>query len=134
MLVMHERLRAVLDFPEVIDSGDWFERPRRVQGPERKRPVAPDDSVAAGDDVSRRIDQLATRMEALAWLVESLFDRVEHSVSSAGRLTPRQRRGTSSPGPVGLNDGNEQAHDLEEILDSRSHEAYIRLLAFQRLS
>jgi hypothetical protein len=85
-----EQLRAMLAFPESIESAPSPERrneprPRAAPPPQPVPPeaIAPVIDHAPSDDVSRRLDQLAIRVAALVGLVESVFDRLERSETTA---------------------------------------------------
>src|SRR5437763_9149684 len=80
------RLRDVLGFPDAIEGGDTFDRPgHRGRTPVEPRAHEPrpaldeDPSIDSGDAVGQRVQQLTLRVEALAGLVETLFDRLEVS-------------------------------------------------------
>ena len=71
------RLRAVLGFPETVESGAEAERPGRLGRVERQHSEPADVAPATDDDVARRLDQLGQRVETLSGLIEDRFDRVD---------------------------------------------------------
>jgi hypothetical protein len=88
------QLRASLGFPDAVSTTD-----DRVRRTARGRRVARHDQVAeppatvpskeastplADDDLRRRLDLLTVRVEAMAGLVESLFDRLDSGRTAAG--------------------------------------------------
>ena len=94
-----ERLRDVLGFPAPVESGESFDRHgRRVAAEEvaveqadtevvAPAPPARFDALVADDEVGRRLQQLTTRVEVVAGLVESLFDRIGARGSDNATLT-----------------------------------------------
>jgi hypothetical protein len=74
------KLRDILGFPEAVATTD--NRSRRAGHREQDEPPAPTPSLPnlpaarSDDDLGRRLEHLSVRVEAVAGLVETLFDRV----------------------------------------------------------
>ena len=84
-----ERLRSVLGFPASVEG---VAPPQRHGGRrsliEQQAPKPTTRAEAAvDDDVGRRLQQLTERVDALAGLVETSFDRLESSVAASSSLT-----------------------------------------------
>jgi hypothetical protein len=89
-----EQLRAILGFPEAVATTDDRVRRGTRREPDASPappPAAPPSDLPAArsdDDLGRRVDHLSLRVEAVAGLVESLFDRVVAAGGAgAGALT-----------------------------------------------
>ncbi|MEY2420262.1 MAG: hypothetical protein QOI95_329 [Acidimicrobiaceae bacterium] len=76
-------LRSTLDLAELIETGEAFERHGRRAQPEPRE-------LAGDDDVARRLQQLTTRVEAVAGLVETLFDRMASVGNASSSLTAEE--------------------------------------------
>jgi len=90
-----ERLRAVLAFPAPTEVADFSNRQTPASAPAAPAPPVPAPDPTTGDagsgaDVDARLGQLVARVDGLAVLVESLFDRVERSVEASAPLTAEE--------------------------------------------
>src|SRR5947209_1658482 len=75
-----EQLRHALSFPDAVEVSTDAQRLAAV---EDLRGGLPDER----DPVMARIDQLSRRVEALAAMVETLLDRLEHTPANGSALT-----------------------------------------------